>query len=184
MLFAQNGTRRAFIQYVNGGLLSLVSEYGDIRFMTGTGGTETEKMRILSNGNVGIGTTSPGYPLDVVGTANIDTIIAGNPGNLTIGLAGTKGTFLTGMMQTNYIMHCSGSASNLAFTNGNTNSNALTFSRGSISGIVNSIGSISMNATSTSYNTTSDYRLKENKEKISNAIDRLKNLKPIRLIGF
>jgi hypothetical protein len=60
MLFAQNGTRRAFVQYVNGGLLSLASEYGDIRFMTGTGGTETEKMRINSSGKVGIGTTSPG----------------------------------------------------------------------------------------------------------------------------
>ena len=65
MLFAQNGTRRAFIQYVNGGLLSLASEYGDIRFMTGAGGTETEKMRITSAGNVGIGTTSPDASLHV-----------------------------------------------------------------------------------------------------------------------
>ena len=65
MLFAQNGTRRAFIQYLNGGLLSLASEYGDIRFMTGAGGTETEKMRILSSGNVGIGTTNPGAKLQV-----------------------------------------------------------------------------------------------------------------------
>ena len=65
MLFAQNGTRRAFIQYVNGGLLSLASEYGDIRFMTGTGGTETEKMRIDSSGNVMIGNTGAGAKLDV-----------------------------------------------------------------------------------------------------------------------
>jgi hypothetical protein len=65
MLFAQNGTRRAFIQYVNGGLLSLASEYGDIRFMTGTGGADTEKMRIKDDGNVGIGTTNPGARLDV-----------------------------------------------------------------------------------------------------------------------
>ena len=70
MLFAQNGTRRAYIQYVNGGLLSLASEYGDIRFMTGTGGAETEKMRITSTGNVGIGTTSPTSTLSVQGTTN------------------------------------------------------------------------------------------------------------------
>ena len=70
MLFAQNGTRRAYIQYVNGGLLSLASEYGDIRFMTGTGGAETEKMRITSTGNVGIGTTSPNLKLDVISGTN------------------------------------------------------------------------------------------------------------------
>jgi hypothetical protein len=67
MLFAQNGTRRAFIQYVNGGLLSLASEYGDIRFMTGAGGTETEKMRIDSSGRVGIGTSSPTYKMEIDG---------------------------------------------------------------------------------------------------------------------
>jgi hypothetical protein len=81
MLFAQNGTRRAFIQYVNGGLLSLASEYGDIRFMTGAGGTETEKMRIDSSGNVGIGTTAPGEKLSVSGNIeSLDTFIL-NYGN-------------------------------------------------------------------------------------------------------
>ena len=77
MLFAQNGTRRAFIQYVNGGLLSIASEYGDIRFMTGTGGTETEKMRIDSAGNVGIGTTSPSAKLEVAGGADTQAVITG-----------------------------------------------------------------------------------------------------------
>jgi hypothetical protein len=48
------------------------------------------------------------------------------------------------------------------------------FSRSSV------IGSISYNASSVSYNTTSDYRLKNNISDVLNAIDRVKQLKPIR----
>ena len=42
------------------------------------------------------------------------------------------------------------------------------------------VGSISTSGTSTAYNTSSDYRLKENVVSISNAITRLKTLKPKR----
>ena len=42
------------------------------------------------------------------------------------------------------------------------------------------VGSISCNNTSTSYNTSSDYRLKENIVTLSDAITRLKTLKPYR----
>jgi len=42
-------------------------------FQVGNNGA-TEAMRILNNGNVGIGTTSPGAKLDVNGTANISGI--------------------------------------------------------------------------------------------------------------
>ena len=90
MLFAQNGTRRAFIQYVNGGLLSLASEYGHIRFMTGTGGTETEKMRITSAGNVGIGTTSPEAKLDVAGNIKIQAALLSNQENTDIDSAAAE----------------------------------------------------------------------------------------------
>jgi hypothetical protein len=53
--------------------------------------------------------------------------------------------------------------------------NAITFYQDA-----NKRGSIVVNTTSTSYNTTSDYRLKENKEIISDAIERVKALKPVK----
>jgi fibronectin-binding autotransporter adhesin len=54
----------------------------DITFNTGVTTGGTEKMRITSGGNVGIGTTGPGYPLD------IEDPTAGyalNIGNVTVG---------------------------------------------------------------------------------------------------
>jgi hypothetical protein len=42
------------------------------------------------------------------------------------------------------------------------------------------VGSITVNSNSTTYNTSSDYRLKENITPLSNGITRLKNLKPSR----
>ncbi len=42
------------------------------------------------------------------------------------------------------------------------------------------VGSINLNTSSTSYTTTSDYRLKENRENILDAIERVKELKPIK----
>lgn len=47
---------------------------GDLRFFTNDVNSFTEKMRILSNGNVGIGTTTPGYRLDL----NTGTFAFGN----------------------------------------------------------------------------------------------------------
>ena len=54
----------------------------------------------------------------------------------------------------------------------------INFARGNSS--QTGVGSVTVNSNSTSYNTSSDYRLKENITTLSNGITRLKNLKPSR----
>ena len=60
--------------------------------------------------------------------------------------------------------------------NNNFNTNAAVFRKGA----TGEVGSISCNRSGTTYNTTSDYRLKENVVSISDGITRLKTLKPYR----
>lgn len=49
---------------------------GHIRFTVADGLSNAEKMRITNAGNVGIGASSPGYKLDVYGTANVGVLTA------------------------------------------------------------------------------------------------------------
>jgi hypothetical protein len=103
---------------------------------------DTNVMSLLSNGNVGIGTASPNTLLSVNGTASFGTNTSIGSGFVSIVFNKNTYNGLTLQQTTND----TGGGDLLAFNN-TSNSN---------------IGSISSNASSVAYNTTSDRRLKEN----------------------
>ncbi|MEA3357243.1 MAG: tail fiber domain-containing protein, partial [Patescibacteria group bacterium] len=68
LTFFQGNFRRSMIQHVDvNDNLKIISEYGELTLWTGTGGTEVERITILSGGDVGIGDDSPAYRLEIGG---------------------------------------------------------------------------------------------------------------------
>ena len=165
MMWSQAGTRRSYIQHVDSGdNLTIASEYGGMRFMTGTGGAETERMYITSGGDVGIGTTSPANKLDVVGISRFThSSSTSYRGAIETVVDNAYPTWDIGWLH--------------ARTGSSTYGNVARFN--DQSGF--QIGAITYNGSAgVSYATTSDYRLKENIEEISDSISRVKKLKPCR----
>jgi len=118
----------------------------------------TERMRLKYNGNFGIGDTDPDAKLTVVASSVSGGVVKIKDTDATVGLGNT----ILG----------------LYFSNDDDCSTA-TFIGMYDSG--SRIGSITVtNATSTSFNTVSDYRLKENVDYDFNALDRVAQLKPAR----
>ena len=66
----------AIKQTANGPTYINTTASGHIRFTVADGLSNAEKMRITNAGNVGIGASSPGYKLDVYGTANVGALTA------------------------------------------------------------------------------------------------------------
>lgn len=149
----------------------------NIVFGTTATGTNNgvERMRIDQNGNVGIGTTSPGNKLEVNGNILTQTGSIGT--NLINGSFGNN-TNRAYLSSTGYIwstMDASAISSNLYLHRNNTSDYFVQFGYGA-----STVGSISTNGSSVAYNTTSDYRLKENIIPMQDALSRFLHLQPKR----
>ena len=125
----------------------------------------SEKMRITGEGRIGIGTTAP------LATLNVDNpqTANGSIGFISDAAAGGTGTRNMQINLPNY-----GEGIRFIRT-GTYNGGAMKFYSNT-----SQVGSVQINSSSTSYNTTSDYRAKENVVPMENSINRLKELKPCR----
>jgi hypothetical protein len=100
LAFGSNGSSNNIpVAYINGlNEANADSSKGALSFST-RAGTVTEKVRITSGGNVGIGTTTPGYKL-TVGAGGASAIAAGN---LLISAAQPGGTVISARDTTNSV---------------------------------------------------------------------------------
>jgi endosialidase-like protein len=90
-----NEKRNAVIVSTNDG----ATNSGNLLFYTANAGTVSERMRIDHSGNVGIGLTAPGAPLEVRGTS---AGYASNAGNLALTTAGSTNGLRFGVYDSNY----------------------------------------------------------------------------------
>ena len=111
----------------------------------------SERMRITTGGNVGIADTAPAAALEVSPTTSEVVVQA------------------TGNSQSNELIRWNN-------TNDTSTNHTISFFKRNGT----TTGSIAHTNNSTSFNTSSDYRLKENQVTLSNGITRLKTLKPYR----
>ncbi len=231
-----NGTAIAGIRFNNGDD-GVNKDNGAITLLTASAGSLVERMRILDNGNVGIGTNDPQAKLEI--GSNVSNSFpslylsrAPDVNNISdIALSSNSvirsEDSLRSVVNTGgYFSWLIGGTDNKAGTNGSTefmridssgrllvgtidpsphNSEGISISAGTgvLVGVSNThaaifarhdsngecvrfqrnnadVGSIDVTTTSTSYNESSDYRLKENVADIVDGIARLKQLQPRR----
>jgi len=130
-----------------------------IRYFTAT----NERMRITPDGNVGINQTNPQAKFNVTVGSNINFQVSNTNARLERSFSGGSSLDNDGMW---FVDNDSTSGTYIRFWQ--------------TVGGAHQIGSISHGTSSTSYNTSSDYRLKENIVSLSDGITRLKTLKPSR----
>jgi hypothetical protein len=126
-------------------------------------GSLTPQMRINSSGNVGIGTSTPSQKLAVIGDAYVDTYLG-------IGVAPASTAVITADAALN-------ARDGIRLSTNNSPASGSFISFRNLSG--NVAGSITHTGTTTvAYNTSSDYRLKENIAPMTNALTKVQALKP------
>jgi hypothetical protein len=213
--FNINGTRTGSIFTDSTGLNLQTRTAIPVIFSTNA----TERMRITSAGNVGIGTSSPAVPLDVNGQGKFSTsanagngIVVGNNINGTLGTFGapyntanvqisnTAGPYpITFVTNSSEAMRIDGSGNLLvgtttsyspltvhaanggnAISTGNTSGtgayNACVFLN---NGFSSAVATIYVSGSTVTYNTSSDYRLKNNVAPIQNALSTVEALNPV-----
>ena len=147
-------------------VLSYVNSTNDSGYGTTYTGTTSNSMLVGTVSN-----TSLHFGTDEVVRATIDSI-----GNLLIGKSGTgSGEATEGILALESGRLGVTSAERSWFSRTGTNGDLIRFHRGAAT----TVGSISVTTTSTAYNTSSDYRLKEDVQPMVGSVDRLMALKPV-----
>ena len=175
---------------------------GDLAFSTRNSSTWAERMRISASGNVGIGTSSPDTKLVV---ANGSDTLKSNLDSDSIDLFANGKTFNLGTTSNNVVRFFENNLERMRIQSGKVTVGDTSNTGGainvstmpsiwgiSIKDIANnqalmrflnsgnvSVGTISHNGSSTSYNTSSDYRLKTDAQPMTGASDRVQALNPV-----
>jgi hypothetical protein len=131
-------------------------------------------MTIAEGGNVGIGTTSPGYPLEVSGAAYMS-------GTVYVGTTNTDPTLgrVNGInLRSDGRIFSRDPGGGHSFGMASASGTAIQFwtDNGSIRVAA---GAITSSGSSTSYGTSSDYRLKDNVQPITGALNIISSLTPV-----
>jgi|688.fasta_scaffold211128_3 hypothetical protein len=149
------------------------SHSGILTFRTASGGTNTERARIDSSGRLLVGTSTgvDGALVRIEGGISINgvnnTSAVNSAGHYISPVVNSAGQN-TCKSATN---DTSGSGDLWQYSRINTDGVIFRFHRGTTS-----VGTVSITSSSTSYNTSSDYRLKENVVPLTGAVDRINQL--------
>ncbi|MEK2689329.1 tail fiber domain-containing protein [Bdellovibrio sp. GT3] len=136
-------------------------------------GAGNERMRILSSGNVGIGTISPDKNLTILGGANTGIRVEGTSGNTHLDFT------VGGTVRTSFYWDM---LNNISILNGNGTASAINPNGGFVgvgTMVPTAILHVNGAALATAWNTSSDARLKENVAEIQDPLSKILNLRGV-----
>ena len=151
--------------------LSLGSSSTGMSFISGSTSFNSGKIAVIKQSEVGSGNGHLIFETYEGGSGGGERMRITSSGKLAINTTGLNNSSVSTGIDIN-------ANTGVGITiNRNSDGNIITFKKDNGSGIV---GGISITSTATSYNTSSDYRLKENVNYEFNALDRVAQLKPAR----